>query len=126
MKIIILDTNTLMAISQFKIDLFSELDRLCDFSYKVVILDKTVDELKGIISEQAGKYKLQAKLALDILDKKGVRKIDTEAGKVDDLLVKMAEEGKIVVTQDKELKRRIKEKGAEVLTIRQKKMIVWG
>lgn len=126
MKIIILDTNALMAINQFKIDLFSELERVCGFSYEISILDKTVDELNKIIAEQRGRYKLDAKLALDIISRKGIRKIKTGSGQVDDLLVGLAEKGKIILTQDQELKRKVKKVGGAVLTIRQKKKVVRG
>jgi rRNA-processing protein FCF1 len=63
---IILDTNFLMAISQFKIDIFEEIRRISDFKYQICILDKTIDELNNIIRTQKGKNKLAANLALQI------------------------------------------------------------
>jgi len=150
MKTIILDTNALMAIGQFKIDVFMELERVCDFKYGVKVLDKTVDELEKIINEQRGKYQERAKLALDIIKKKKIKKIRTKdiyatsvakrilpttkglparrvppRQTVDDILVMLAKKGMIVVTQDKELKGRIKEVGGKLMTIRQKKKIVF-
>ncbi len=124
MKTIILDTNTLMAISQFKIDLFSEASKVCDFKFEIKILDRTIDELNKIIKEQKGKHKLSAKLALDIIEKKNIRKIKTEKGNVDDLLVEFSKKGAIILTQDRELKKRIKEVGGQLMTIRQKKKLI--
>lgn len=124
MKTIILDTNTLMAIGQFKIDVFSEIDKVADFKYEVNILDKTVEELEKIIREQTGKHQAMAKLALDMIKKKKIKKIKTEEGNVDDLLVDLAKKGAIVVTQDKELKERIKKVSGLAMTIRQKKKVV--
>ena len=41
---IILDTNFLMIPSMFKVDIFSEIERICDFKYELCIVDKTLDE----------------------------------------------------------------------------------
>ena len=125
-KEIILDTNILMAISQFKLDILSEISTFVDFNYKIKILDKTLDELGKILAEQKGKNKLAAKFALLFIQRTKISKIKTEEGGVDDLLVKKAAQGSIVLTQDQELKRRIKDVGGKILTIRQKKKLVWG
>lgn len=125
MKTIILDTNILMAIGQFKIDIFSEIGKAVDFKYEVKVLDKTVEELEKIIGEQKGKYPQRAKLALEIIGKKKIRKIKTTEGNADDILVELAKKGMIVLTQDKELKERIKGVRGKVLTIRQKKLVVF-
>lgn len=125
MKTIILDTNALMAVSQFKIDIFSEIDKVVDFKYEITILDKSLDELKKIIKEQKGKHQQQAKLALEIVKKKKIKQIETKEGKVDDLLVRLSKEGAVVVTQDKELKKRIKKARGDLITIRQKRKVVW-
>ena len=126
MKTIILDTNTLMSIGQFKLDVFSELKRICDFRYEIVVLEGCIRELKNIIAEQKGKHQLNAKLALDILTKKKIKilGIGKEKEFVDDTLVNQAEKGAIIVTQDKILKERIKKVDGQVITIRQKKKLV--
>ena len=115
-----------MAISQFKLDILSEISTFVDFNYKIKILDKTLDELGKILAEQKGKNKLAAKFALLFIQRTKISKIKTEEGGVDDLLVKKAAQGSIVLTQDQELKRRIKDVGGKILTIRQKKKLVWG
>ena len=66
MKRIVLDTNFLLAVSQFHIDIFSELERILDFPYKIYVVDKTIDELNKVL-ESGGKGKSAAKLALDII-----------------------------------------------------------
>lgn len=120
MKKIILDTNALMAVSEFKIDIFSELEKVCDFQFKIYVLSGVVDELKRIVIEQRGKFSRGAKLALSLLMAKKVKLIK-EDGFVDDLLVKHSKKGDLVLTQDIILKRRLKK---PYLTIRQKKRIV--
>ncbi|MBR9683167.1 hypothetical protein GOV03_01365 [Candidatus Woesearchaeota archaeon] len=126
MKLIILDTNTLMAIMQFEMDIFSEIDKLADFQHEIVILDKTKDELEKIIGEQKGKFQQRAKFALTVVKKKELRELKTEKENVDDLLVEFAQKGAVIVTQDKELKDRVKAVKGQVMTIRQKKRVIYG
>jgi uncharacterized protein len=120
MKNIILDTNTLIAISEFKIDIFSELRKACDFRYTVNIVRGTIDELEKIVKEQRGKYKLAAKLALSLLNAKEVN-ILPETGYVDNILVDYSKKGYLILTQDIGLKKRLTK---PYLTIRQKKKII--
>lgn len=120
---IILDTNFLMAIAQFKIDIFSEIDRIADFRYDICILDKTVDELENIIKTQKAKHRMAAKLALQLVESKSVNKIKTGKGKTDDLIVENADKDTAVATQDRELRRRLRIKKARLIGIRQKKTV---
>ena len=118
MKKILLDTNFLLTVIEFKIDIFSELDRTCDFNYKLFTLDKVVDEIKNIIQKQKGKNKKNAEFALKLLKK--IKKIKTKKGFTDDIIAEMSKEY-IVATQDTYLKKRLKGKK---LMIRQKKYII--
>lgn len=120
MKKIFLDTNALMAIEEFKLDIFLELFKCCNFPFKPVVLQGTLDELKKIGQEQRGKYKQAAKLALGIVKAKKVQVLESK-GDVDDVLVEKSEQGNLVLTQDIILKRRLTK---PYLTIRQKKKIV--
>src|SRR3989339_1295599 len=118
---IILDTNVLMAVSQFKLDVFSQVDQFSDYPYELFILDKTILELNNIFTQQTGKNKQAAKLALSIIKQKKLSLIPTEEGQVDDLLVAYSLKGYVIVTQDLILKKRIKKAGGIALTIRQKR-----
>ncbi|MBW2980284.1 DNA-binding protein [Candidatus Woesearchaeota archaeon] len=124
MKKIIIDTNFLMAVSQFKVDIFSEIRRICDFSYQLFIIDKTINELKSIIETQKGKNKAAAKLALSIIKLKKIKKIKTKEGTVDELILKLPKKDTIVATQDMELKGRLRKKGIPLIVLRQKKYLV--
>src|SRR3989338_3065849 len=105
-KLIILDTNALMNSIQWKIDIFSELERVCDFAYQLAVVQGTLTELKKIQMEQRGKFRDAAKLALLLLKKKKV-KVLPEEGYVDDVLVKHSQQGDVILTQDKELKKKL-------------------
>lgn len=125
-KKIILDTNFLLIPAQFKLDIFSEISRVCDFNYQLCILDKTIGELNGIIqSKQKGKNKAAAKLALTIIKSKKLKILKTKEDKpVDDLIMDVNDA--IVATTDKELISRLKEKKAKIIRLRQKKYLMIG
>jgi len=122
MNTIILDTNILMAIPQFKIDIFTELERLCDFPYQITILDRTIDELESIKTNQKGKDKLAASIALQLIKKKNIDITTTSQKKlVDDILVDFSHQGSIIATQDMALKRKLKK---PYITLRKKKYLI--
>jgi len=123
-KKIILDTNFLMICEQFKVDIFTEIDRICLFPYKLYIVDKTIDELNNIIKIQKGKHKLAAKIALQFVKKKNVGVIKTKEGHVDDLILDLLGEGHILATQDALLRKRAVKKGVKVIVLRSRKYLV--
>ena len=120
MKTIIIDTNALMAIDEFELDIFSALKESCDFPYQAAVLSKTMEELGKIMEDQRLKYKKAAKMALEIIQKKKVLIIESE-GDADDVLVDYSKKGYLILTQDQGLKKRLKK---PYLTIRQKKRII--
>lgn len=120
--LIILDTNFLLIPGQFKVDIFSEIDRIIDERYELAVIDKTLYELNKIISDKYQKMKDRdaAKLALQLLDAKLVNTIETEEGYADDILTKLAGKDTIIATNDQELKKRIKAKNCNVIVLRSK------
>jgi len=113
MQTIVLDTSFLISAVDFKLDIFSELERICDFAYSLAIVDKTIDELKG---------KKWEKLIKEMIKKKGVRILKTNDGQyVDELLLGLKQKDLIIATQDKELKKKLK---VPIITIRQKKYLI--
>lgn len=126
MKIII-DTNFLVSAVRFKIDLFSELQRICDFKYTVCIVDGTIDELEKLAETGKPKDKIAAKISLELIRKKKINITKTPSKNkrvknVDLLILNLIKEGDfIVATQDKELKREIRKKEVPIIVLRQKK-----
>ena len=126
-KLIILDTNFLMIPYQFKVDIFSEIARICDFSYSLAVLDKTIGELKTIKSRQRGRNRLAASFSLKLLKGKDLKIIRTLSQKsADDLLAGYAERGAVIATQDSALRRAIREKGGRTIFLRNKRFLVLG
>lgn len=129
---IILDTNFLLIPPRFRVDIFSELEKIVNFKYELVILDRSLEELKNIIitpkKGRKGADREAAKTALSLVeaykDNKKLNILPSE-GHVDEAIIRMAEADKhiIVATQDKELKRRLKKEGIRLVVLKQKKYL---
>jgi len=101
MNKIILDTNFLIDIYKFKIDLKQELSKLDLEPYTISVLDKTMEEL-----ERLSLKNMNARVALHFAKKFNI--IKTEGDYVDDILAKFEDKNIIIATDDYELKRRLK------------------
>ncbi len=127
MKKIILDTNFLVSAARFKVDIFLELQRICDFKYATYIVDSTIDELEKLAETGKPKDRAAAKISLDLVKRKKIKIIKTpiknkRVKNVDFLILNLIKKGKfIVATQDKALKRDIRKKGVPIIVLRQKK-----
>ncbi|MBW3020276.1 DNA-binding protein [Candidatus Woesearchaeota archaeon] len=119
MKKVILDTNFLLIPIQFGVDIFSEIDDLVLEDHKLLVLDKSIDELKGIIETQKGTSRQAAKLALQLLECKGSILETNSKDYADDVIVNLANDETIVCTQDRELRKRVKEKKARIIGMKQ-------
>lgn len=111
MKTIILDTNFLVYCAKFKIDLFSEINRICNFPYKLAVLNKTIEELEKINPKEL-------KLIKKFIEKFTVLK--SKENYVDKELIRLSKEGFIIATQDLELKKQL---NTPIIIIRQKKYL---
>ncbi len=110
-KKILLDTNFLVAPFQLSVSVFDELDRLYPYN-ELYTLDDALQEAKSI---ESGKY---GELVEKLLESEDIQLLETEgSGTVDDLIVDLADEF-IVATNDKELKRRLLDRNAEIVIIR--------
>ncbi|MBI3050984.1 nucleotide-binding protein [Candidatus Woesearchaeota archaeon] len=124
---VLLDTNFLLIPGQFRVDIFSEIERVCGFAYELAVLDLTIGELKGIALHQKGRDKEAALLALRLLDAKKVRVIDTKNisfKNVDQIILNYAGRGAIAATQDRALQSALRRKGVRLLVLRQKKYLM--
>lgn len=116
MQKIFLDTDFLLQCVRWKIDLFSELERLfADSKIQICVFDRTLDELRG---------KKDSSLALAFTQKMQIINTHSTAP-VDDLLLEHGKEEKTAVaTQDKALKEKLKKAGITVITIRKQRYLV--
>ena len=129
MKKIILDTNFLVSAVRFKVDLFSEIKRICSFNYQICVLDKMVDELKKLTETGEPRDRAAAKISIELIKKKNIKIIknitkNKRVKNIDLLILNLIKKGNfIVATQDKELKREIKKKEVPIIVLRQKKYL---
>lgn len=126
---VILDTNFLLIPGQFNVNVFVEIERVIGKSVKLCIIDKTINELNKIIVFGKTKDASAAKLGMAIagahLKQKSLKILPSFPNKsVDDAMVAKSNKKIYIATQDKELKRRVKEKGAQIITLKQKKYLV--
>mgnify|MGYP001588512530 CR=1 FL=1 len=122
MEKIILDTNFLMIPLQFRVDIFSELDRICIFSYKLFIFEQTIEELRSIIEKDSA-HKRAAQFALKLIGIKNIGIMKSEKREVDSLILENAAKGYIIATQDINLRKELLKKGVSVIILRQKKYL---
>jgi len=107
MRKVILDTNFILTAIKYKIDF---LDGIKFLGLTPIIPKQVINELKKIIkSKKKGKFKEHAELALKILEKKNIRKIDLKTNYVDKGILNYAkkDKGVIIATMDKELKNKL-------------------
>jgi uncharacterized protein len=125
MKKLIIDTNFLLIPGEFKVDIFSEIHKIAHFQYKIMIIDKTVDELNKIINNRfsSSKDKLNAKIGLGLIEKKKIDTIESGKNNVDDAIVENSDQDTIVATSDKELKRRLRLKNVKIINLRKKQYL---
>ena len=121
---VVIDANFFFVPSQFKLDIFEELANLLNRRFEPILLSSTKKELQGL-TESTPKIKKQAVLALKFAEKCNFVPIDKDSLETyDDVIVRVASEWKTpVATNDKELRRRLREKGVPVIFLRQKRRL---
>ena len=125
MKKVILDTNFLLLPGLFKIDIFEEIRKVMNDKYELYIIDGTIAELNKIIDKKnKSKDKLNAKIGLELIKQKKVKKIKSSERNVDEALVNLSDENTIVATSDKVLKQRLRKKNINLITLRKKQYLV--
>lgn len=124
MKRIILDTNFILAIAQFRIDIFEEIKSLYAGGYEIFVPKGVIKELEKLINGGSLQERRFARLGKELLEKKQIRELGENKLNVDDFLLELGNKYTIIATQDKPLRKRLKEKKAKILGIRQKKYLV--
>ena len=116
----LLDTNFLMAVGQFRLDVFEQLKALG--KPELYSLDLVVEEL-GKIAESGGRDASHARLAMELIREKGIAVLKSREANADDELERRAGEGFVVCTQDRALLERLKRKGLPAARIEKKHII---
>ncbi len=120
----VLDTSSLLAIEENKMDIFREL--IFNFGDRYFLIPTAViNEIKNL-AKNKGKRGVKAKIALSLIEANKERVVFISSfGKVDNVVLEVAKSNKgIVVTKDKALKNRALKSGLAVVVISRKKLIL--
>lgn len=115
---IFLDTNFLIECFKNKIDILTEIDRICHFPYEIMIVDTTIQELEKLKIDP--KTRLAARLALIYTKTIPIIPSPESVARLDDALVALAGSNVIIATHDKELKKRLH---SRIIVVRQNKYL---
>jgi len=119
---VILDSNFLFVPTQFQVDIFEELAKLLNQRFEPVLLSTTYNELLKMAEEGSPSRRKQASLALKLAE--NCRVIDVEKSweeTTDDVILRIAAEWKSpVATNDRELRKKLRNKGVSVIFLRGK------
>ena len=124
--LVVPDTNFLLVPGQFGVDIISELNRVLDVRFRIVVPNVVLQELDVIERKTKGKDLLAVRMA-----KKLAERFETvEVGRfgerpIDDQIFDFAvnNERVIVCTNDKGLKKRLRERGIPIVYLRSKKIL---
>jgi rRNA-processing protein FCF1 len=93
-----MDTNFLMIPSQFKVDIFKELNRLLDVNYEIFVPDKVLQELKTLRIKGSLKERKAAKIALEL--SKDLKTVKITGSDPDEAILSQADRETVVCTND--------------------------
>jgi rRNA-processing protein FCF1 len=119
---VILDSNALFIPLEFKIDIFEELRRLLNRNVEFVLLSPVKHELELLATKNSPKVRREASFALKLAEKcKYVPVENDEKLTTDDAIVKVARNwNSPVLTNDRQLKKKLRDISVPVIYVRQK------
>jgi len=132
---VFIDTNFWLIPYKYKIDIFSELERILLRKYEIIISNSIVRELENIQKnlKKKGEDRIAAKIGIELIKRKKVKKVGidifqkifekNDGRDVDSLILKISEiltkKGYdfIVCTNDKKLRKKLIEKNEKIKII---------
>ena len=118
---IILDSNAFFVPLEFKMDIFEELRRLMNRNVEFVLLSSVKHELELLAAGDEPKLRRQASFALRLAEKCKFVAVEECGETTDDAIVRVAKKWNApVFTNDRVLKRRLRDISVPVIYLRQK------
>ena len=119
---VILDSNALFVLLEFKIDIFVEVQKLLNRKVDFVLLSPVKHELELLADRDSLKIRKEAAYALRFAEKcKYVAVDEDEKLSTDDAIVKVAKAwNSPVFTNDRQLRRKLRDISVPVIYVRQK------
>jgi len=119
---VILDSNALFVPLEFKIDIFSEVERLLNRNVSFILLSPVKRELELLATKETPKIRKEAGYALKLAEKcKYVAVESNERIPTDEAIIKVAKAWNTpVFTNDSQLRCRLRDISVPVIYVRQK------
>ena len=118
---VILDSNALFVPLEFKMDIFEELRQLLNRNAEVILLSPVKHELELLATGDSPKVRRQASFALHLAEKCKFVAVEDCGETTDDIIVRVAKNwNSPVFTNDRVLKRRLRDISVPVIYLRQK------
>ena len=121
-KTVILDSNAILMLFEFSIDLEDELTKLVG-NYDIIIPRPVYKELEFLSKNGKGKKRTNAKASLKLIEKYKI--IDIDGKNADDSIFSFAKKSNsLVLTNDRDLRCRLKKIGTHVIFLRSKNKLM--
>ncbi len=119
---IIVDSNALFVPLEYKIDIFTELQNLLNRNYDLVLISPVKKELETLTQKSSPKIRKYATFALCLAEKCTYVKVEEKPNEpTDDAILRIAKQWNApVVTNDKQLKRKLRDISVPVIYVRAK------
>ena len=124
--LVLVDTNFLLVPGQFGVDIIGELNRILDVKFEVVVPNVVLDELNVIERKAKGKDLMAVRMAKKLVERFKVVEIGKFGEKPTDTQIyefAVKNPNVVVCTNDKLLKKKLRERGIPVVYLRQKKIL---
>lgn len=124
--VVIFDANILILPLSRSLNVFEGVREALGTDYKPVVLSVTLDELELMAGSGSLAQRRRAKFALELARRCDVVKVERKTGEtVDNVILRVAvSNGWAVATNDKGLRKKLREKGVPVLFLRANKRLV--
>jgi rRNA-processing protein FCF1 len=118
---VILDSNALFVPLQLKIDILQELKTLLNRNYELVLLKPIQQELDRLAREGSPQTRKKASYALKLAEKCRIVSVNEDTASPDDIILETAGKWKcLVFTNDRELRKKLRNINVPVIYVRQK------
>lgn len=117
---VVLDANFLFIPSEFRLDVFEELQSLLGQRVDPVLLSSTCEEIRKIAERGSPKMRKQASFALRLAEKCRIAQVEKDPEETyDDVILRIAKEWRSpVATNDRALRKRLRSEGIPVIFLR--------
>ena len=120
-KTVILDTSAILMLFEFSIDLDNELIRLLG-RFQILVPSPIIEELKFLSKHGNGKKRQNAKAALELINR--YEKVEGKGSGDESVLFLAKKFNGIVVTNDRDLRKRVKDASLQTIFLRGKQKLV--